>query len=228
MSVGINYTGDAAGSKYKFFEISPRIINSSSLTNYNIMYGGVIYNLSAPSHAISNIIGNLSYNVIVYNTAATISKYWFFNNVSAYNYSTNITILPRVLHYNSSETGYYGRYLYMKGNMFSGYTVKTDKIALSSPAMWNGALLHNDYTYYCPEDTILNGASGTYNNCTLYIDQVNTTSSNFAWFKYFTNSTIYFNGIDSTNFGKFNSNKGTGTQMYQSTFNVPTLINNIK
>lgn len=197
--------------------VSPSNMQSSVTANYNISYYNSISNASYANTVpvFRDTGGNFSFCA----TSHTSNRTWF-SNISAYNYSTNITILPEI------KVG--GRYEYLKGTMFSGYTVKTDKIALSSPAIWNGALLHNDYTYYCPEDTILNGASGTYNNCSLYIDQVNTTSSNFAWFKYFTNSTIYFNGIDSTNFGKFNSNKGTGTQMYQSTFNVPTLINNIK
>lgn len=225
----INITMIIAPSSRRFLHIAPGIINASNSANYNISYCSPIERLgTSPSNSVYGVIGNLSYDVQIYNSAFNIAEYYFLNSVSAYNYSTNVTILPKIQHYDSSQPEYYGRYLYLQGHMFRGYTVKTDKIALSSPAIWNGALLHNDYTYYCPEDTILNGASGTYNNCTLYIDQVNTTSSNFAWFKDFTNSKIYFNGIDSTNFGKFNSNKGTGTQMYQSTFNVPTLINNIK
>lgn len=209
MALGINN-----GKPYK--NISPSLMQSLDTANYNISYVGDLWNASYSTGfpVFKDIRGNFSFCA----TSDTSNRTWF-RNISAYNYSTNITILPEI------KVG--GRYEYLQSAM-SGYTVKTDKIALSSPAIWNGALLHNDYTYYCPEDTILNGASGTYNNCTLYIDQVNTTSSNFAWFKNFTNSKIYFNGIDSTNFGKFNSNKGAGTQMYQSTFNVPTLINNIK
>lgn len=215
----------------KFVRITPEIIYSSIAENYNISYAFEISNLSgSPYNAIANINGNLSYNVAINNSLSNICKYPYFDNVSAYNYSTNITILPRIqcLNSSSSLSDYYGRYLYMTGNMFKGYTLKTNKVALSSPSVWDGAFLHNDYTYYCPADTILNGTTGVYNNCVFYLDQVNTAKSEFGWFSGLTNSKIYFNGIDSTNFGKFNSNKGTGTQMYQSTFNVPTLVNNIK
>lgn len=231
MRMGVNHKSNC-----KFIYISPNIISASNSANYNISYRYNISNFSGqPGNAISDIRGNLSYNVTSNNSFSDICNYTYFNNVSAYNYSTNITILPRIQHLNSysSQSEYYGRYLYMAGNMFKGYTLKTDKVALSSPAIWNGVFLHNDYTYYCPEDTILYGASGTYNNCTFYIDQVNTISSNFAWFNNFTNSKIYFNGIDSSNFDKFNEKKGTGTQMKigdknGQPFNVPTLINDAK
>lgn len=193
--------------------ISPSILGlSKTQGNYNISFSTGLNRYRTP--IFSDMTGNLSISFYILNTASgyreLFGKNWF-NNVSAYNYSTNITYLPKITNTNGA---------YYATNMYTGYSLKTSGITFASGGKYYGAFNGDSRYYYIPKNTQLLGTAPTYNNCVFWIDQFDKTNSVSSFFANTTNSKIYCNGVI------YDGGIGTGTKIITKIFNVPDIVKN--
>ena len=187
----------------------------STCYNYNITFTHVVEKvLNNP--VFFYLRGNFSFEVNTRGDNAVYQSSRWFENISAYNYATNITTLPRIWY---NGLCYYHNSTYPNSSYFE---LKAQGIAFSPNSYYFGIFNGNDRYYYFPENSrfAYRTSERKFNNCVFWIDRANFDESNVNCFKLVANSIIYLNGCS------YDGTLGANTQVIQKSFNVESMIAN--